>query len=64
MAIAVEVPRITLVWRALPYHGFTGCATCGEHRNCCGVNTESRVCLVCFEFVHDGVAPNYRRRNR
>jgi hypothetical protein len=62
VAATKEIPRVWLEWQALPYHGFTACATCGEFRNCCGVNTESRVCINCFEFEHDEKAPNYRRR--
>lgn len=55
---------VIALWRDLPYHGFGICANpeCGEARFCCGRNTDSRVCLICFEFEFDCKAPNYRRR--
>lgn len=53
--------RVTLEWKALPYHGYTGCFGCGQHRHCCGVTPETRVCLICFEFTFNCRAPRRRR---
>lgn len=49
-------------FRALPYAGFTACASCGDCAYCQGANPRLRVCIVCFEFVHGCVAPRAARR--
>jgi hypothetical protein len=51
-------------WVALPYHGYGICANpaCGAAMHLCGVNTDSRICLACFEFVYRETPPNMRRR--
>ena len=56
--------QVRLEWKSLRYQGFTVCAHCGDPDYCCGVNTDSRICLGCFEFVFAGRAPNMRRRKR
>lgn len=49
-------------FRALPYAGFTACATCGDCAYCQGANPRARVCIVCFEFEHDCAAPIVNRQ--
>lgn len=61
MATAHTTP-VEDAWRALPYQGFVGCATCHETAYCAGRNLDSRICLRCFEFEHNCRPPNYRRR--
>jgi hypothetical protein len=53
--------KVYTAWSALPYHGYTACMSCSRMANCCGTSPETRVCLVCFEFKFNCVAPRRRR---
>lgn len=69
-ARGLELP-VLIGWRSLGYQRFGRCATCGCTRTgegkpmlVAGINTDSLVCVSCFEFEHDCKPPNYRRRSR
>jgi len=67
--IVAEITRAR--WMDAPYNRHGRCASCGCTRDendrpmlLAGVNSDSMVCLSCFDEEHDGKHPNFRRSRR